>query len=281
MLLSHLKMKDQRGRLLDTTPGYVICGKGPTAVLLHSSMSSKDQWKSLMSLLENRFKLIAIDLAGYGDNDLPLHPQDFSTWDEVCLVEGILAKETRNNEGLHLVGHSYGGAVTLKLAEKILNRVKTMTLFEPVAFHLLKPKGSAHNEITDIVRKLTRALSEGDKTFATQLFIDYWSGNGTFEKLSHRNKEMFIKYIDKVLLDFKALFNESLTLDDYAKINVSTCMIKGEKSPLSSLQIFQALEHTLPDICVHSVAGGHMSPITHFKKVNGIIERFLTSQEFV
>ena len=145
------------------------------------------------AVISERFKLIAIDLAGYGDNDLPLNPQTFSTTDEVSLVEGILAKETKNNERLHLIGHSYGGAVTLKLAQKILNRVKTMTLFEPVAFHLLTPKGPAHNEITDIVRKLTRALSEGDKIFATQLFIDYWSGKGTFENLSPGNKELFIK----------------------------------------------------------------------------------------
>jgi len=243
-------------------------------------MSSKDQWKPLIPLLRPSFKVIAIDLAGYGDNKLPPNPQVFSIDDEIRLIKDIIVKKTTNNEPFHLIGHSYGGAIALKLALKMPNWIRTLALFEPVAFHLLPPDGPAHNEITTIVRQLTYALKEKNKTFATQLFIDYWSGKGTFEKLAPKNQNIFIQYIDKVLLDFQALFNESLTLEDYSNINIPVCMIKGEKSPLSSIQIFRILEHALTDLSVHSVPGGHMSPITHFKKVNRIIERFLTSQPF-
>lgn len=268
-----------RRKLLDTTPGYSVIGHGPVAVLLHSSMSSKEQWNPLIQLLRHKFKTIAIDLAGYGDNELPLSPQTFSTEDEINLIEGILAKETETNEQFHLIGHSYGGAIALKLLLKILSRVKTLTVFEPVAFHLLPTDGSARNEITAIVDQLTSALKK-NRTYATQLFINYWSGKGTFEKLAPNNQNIFIQYIDKVLLDFQALFNESLTLEDYSKINIPICMIKGEQSPLSSLQIFQILAQTIPDRSIHSVPGGHMSPITHFKKVNKIIEKVLTPQVF-
>jgi len=262
---------------LSTTPGYTAIGQGPAAVLLHSSMSSKEQWEPLILLLCRKFKIIAIDLAGYGDNELPLSPQTFSTEDEINLIEGILAEETGNNEQFHLIGHSYGGAIALKLALKTPGRIKTLTVFEPVAFHLLPTDGSARNEITTIVDQLTSALKE-NRTYATQLFINYWSGKGTFENLAPENQNMFTKYIDKVLLDFQALFNESLTLEDYSKINIPFCMIKGEQSPLSSLQIFQILAQTVPDSSIHSVPGGHMSPITHSQKVNEIIEKILMPQ---
>ena len=255
--------------------GYLVCGHGPIIVLLHSSMSSKEQWKQLIQLLRHKFRIIAIDLAGYGDNELPLNPQTFSTEDEVNLVEDILEKEIKDNESFHLIGHSYGGAIALKLTIKILIRIKTLTVFEPVAFHLLPLDTIARNEIATIVQKLTCAMEKKDTISATKVFIDYWSGKGTFEKLASKNQITFIQYVDKVLLDFAALFKELLTLKDYSKINIPVCMIKGAKSPLASLQIVTILEQYLPDLSIHCVPGGHMSPLTHFKKVNMIIENFL------
>lgn len=257
--------------------GYIVHGHGPVIVLLHSSMSSKEQWKPLIKLLHPRFRLIAIDLSGYGDNELPQSPQTFSTDDEISLIDGILKKETSDDEPFHLVGHSYGGAIALKFTLKRLARVRTLTLFEPVAFHLLPPGGPAHNEIRTVVKRLTRAMDGKDKTSATQIFIDYWSGHGTFEQLNSGNQITFIQYIDKVMLDFQALFNESSTLKDYSTIWLPICMIKGEQSPLSSLQIFAILEQHLPHHSIHSVPGGHMSPLTHVNKVNKIIENFLVS----
>lgn len=264
----------------DTTKGYTVSGQGPLIVLLHSSMSSKDQWNPLIPLLCHQFKMVSIDLAGYGDNELPQNPQTFSTGDEVAVVQDILLKQTHGKEAFHLVGHSYGGAIALKLAVKQTARIKTLTIFEPVAFHLLPAGGTARDEITTIAQRLTRALENNDKKLATALFIDYWSGCGTFENLKQNNQTRFIRYIDKVVLDFQALFAESLTLDDYSTVNIPVCMIKGEKSPLSSLQIFQILERCFPDHCVHSVPGGHMSPITHADKVNQIITAFLTTHAF-
>ncbi len=257
--------------------GYIVSGHGPIIVLLHSSMSSKDQWKHLTHLLNPKFKIIAIDLAGYGDNELPANPQTFSTDDEVNIVENILKKETRHHEMIHLVGHSYGGAIALKLTIKILKKVKTLTLFEPVAFHLLGLNTIARNEISTIVQKLTKAVGKKDPEYATKVFIDYWSGKGTFENLALKTQNAFVRYIDKVLLDFAALFKELLTLKDYSKITVPVCMIKGELSPLASLQVFSTLEQYIPNRSIHCVPGGHMSPITHFNKVNQIIENFLAA----
>ncbi|WP_300458173.1 alpha/beta hydrolase [Desulfobacula sp.] len=265
---------------MDITPGYTVCGQGPATVLLHSSMSSKDQWKPLISLLAAKFKFISIDLSGYGDNGLPLNHQTFSTEDEVRLAQRIMTKEMGNETPFHLIGHSYGGAIALKLAVKMLDRVKTLTLFEPVTFHLLPPEEAAHKEITKIREQFTHALIEKDKAVATQLFIDYWSGKETFTNLVPKNQALYIRYIEKVLLDFQALFNESLTLEDYSGIHIPVCMIKGETSPLSSLQVFRILERSLPYLSSYSVPGGHMAPITHFKTVNTIIEKFLISQAY-
>jgi len=255
--------------------GITITGKGPAVVLLHSSMSSKDQWAALISRHKSRFTFIALDLYGYGDTPFPQDPASFSTRDEVLLIQRTLEQHLEPDAPFHLVGHSFGGAIALKLGRALQNRVMSLTIFEPVAFHLMDRSGNAWKAIEEVATQIEHFLQSKDKVSATRTFIDYWSGKGTFDALHKKNRAMFSHLIDKVALDFKALFNERLTLKDYAKIKLPVCMIKGEKSPAASLEIFETLSRTFTKPLIHTVAGGHMSPITHFGPVNRIISDFL------
>lgn len=254
---------------------YWIKGQGKTIVLLHSSMSSKDQWKALGMKLEPDFRLISIDLYGYGDSPFPYLPEEFSTRDEAALVQDILDRQLGQNECFFLVGHSYGGAIALKFATEHQSRINAMVLFEPVTFHLLPQKTETHSRVFGVVSAIKAHLAKQNRIAATRVFIDYWSGKGTFNKLTPSTRRMFVNDIEKVVLDFKALFAETLTLEDYSRLTLPVCMIRGASSPASSLDIFSILLKTLPNTVVQKVSGGHMSPITHFKSVNRIISDFL------
>ena len=48
-------------------PGYFVAGEGAPVIMLHSSLGSKSQWAVLADRLARRFRVIAIDLCGYGD----------------------------------------------------------------------------------------------------------------------------------------------------------------------------------------------------------------------
>src|SRR6185295_16346028 len=120
--------------------GVRVEGYGPPVVLLHSSMSSKNQWNELIESLRGSFRLIAIDLMGYGDSAMSPASAGYRLDDEVRLVEGVLSRELRPGEAFHLVGHSYGGVIALQLASQAqARRVRSLSLFEPIAFHLLPP----------------------------------------------------------------------------------------------------------------------------------------------
>jgi pimeloyl-ACP methyl ester carboxylesterase len=62
----------------DDPPGYFVAGAGVPVVLLHASLSSKSQWRELAAQLAPRFRVIAIDLSGYGDNPMPAARESFS-----------------------------------------------------------------------------------------------------------------------------------------------------------------------------------------------------------
>src|SRR5690348_8143947 len=68
-------------------PGCSVAGDaGEPVVLLHSSLSSKSQWTSLCERMSTRFRVIALDLWGYGENAMPAFTQRFTLDDEVRLV---------------------------------------------------------------------------------------------------------------------------------------------------------------------------------------------------
>ena len=114
---------------------YADTGSGETALLLHATASSGAQWQTLTDALRAGCRVLAPDLYGYGETDPRPGDGAFALADEAALVNAILA---RSSGPIHLVGHSYGGAVALRFAVQQPERLRSLILIEPVAFHLLR-----------------------------------------------------------------------------------------------------------------------------------------------
>lgn len=116
-------------------------GSGDSVVCIHSSASTSGQWRNLMEALADRYRVLAVDLYGYGKS--PAWPADrgLRLADEIDLIQPILPRTGR----YHLVGHSYGGAVALKMALDQSARIASLTLYEPTIPHWRL----AHHERTD------------------------------------------------------------------------------------------------------------------------------------
>jgi pimeloyl-ACP methyl ester carboxylesterase len=249
----------------------------PPVVLLHSSLSSKQQWNRLVRSLSANHRVITIDLYGYGERRMPLSQDDFSLATEIEAVMEQVDEEI-GDEPFHLIGHSYGGAIALRLASDHAPRIRSLALYEPVAFSLLEFGDTARKEVAKLTAAMHRAM-DSDRTEATRLFIDYWSGAGAFARLPEDVKSDFIDRIPKVPLDFQALFGDRLRLADLAALDIPVCLLGGLRSPASTIRITQALALALPNADCHFIDAGHMAPITHADQVNPILSAFLVHTE--
>ena len=128
---------------------YTVKGSGFPVVMLHSSMSNKEQWHKLSSLLTDSFQVLAIDLIGYGESEYPEDPDSFSLKDETRRVQNIILQAI-NEQPFHLIGHSYGGATALRLTYDAELKIRSLSMFEPVAFHLLDREEPALSQVIDI-----------------------------------------------------------------------------------------------------------------------------------
>ena len=257
------------------TPGYFLAGAGTPIVMLHSSLSSKSQWTSLAERLDSRCRVIALDLHGYGDNALPAGGASFTLDDEVRLVSRHLDDLTESGARVHVIGHSYGGLVALRFAQSRPDRVASLSLYEPVAFRVLPENDETLAELMRLVDHLARLLAAGHRHDATQAFVDFWGGDGSYASMTLPAQAGVARRLDKVPLDFRASFSWPNGAEDLRAIAAPTLLLGGNRSPAVVQRINTLLALTLPNCRAGSLDAGHMGPVTNALRVNQWIEAFV------
>ncbi len=262
---------------MDDRGVYVrAAGTGDPVICLHASASSSAQWRPLIDRLAGRFRAIAVDLYGAGRS--PAWPGDrpLSLADEVALIEPILAVTGRR---FHLIGHSYGGAVALKLALAYPGLLASLVVFEPVLFSLLiaqDPDGPAAREISVVRADTSAAVDRGDLDGAGARFVDYWMGGGGWAGMPDARRRTVAVSMGQIKGAWHAAFEESAPLQTFAALEVPTLLLVGSGSPASSRAVSRLLAKTLPRATEIELEGvGHMGPITHPERVNALIEHHL------
>jgi len=251
-------------------------GSGDPVILLHSSASSGAQWRSLVETLRDRYRVLAPDFYGCGGTGT-WRDGWFSLADEAEIVDALLR---RAGGRAHLVGHSYGGAVALHVARRHSHAVRSLTLIEPVAFHLLRDDDSfnaaSFAEILAVAGRLRLALADGDGEGGMARFVDYWSGAGAWARIPVAKRPALSARLEKVVLEFQATFEEPTRLQDFWALFMPTLLVQGSASPLPARHICTQLSRVLPDVRHEIVSGaGHMLPVTHAGQVNPLIAAHL------
>ncbi|MDY0362395.1 MAG: alpha/beta fold hydrolase [Desulforegulaceae bacterium] len=259
-------------------PGYFVKGKGRPLVLLHCSMSSKEQWLGLASLLKEKFKVIGIDLYGYGQSPFPENTVNFTLDNEIELIEKVLENVLEKNEKFHLAGHSYGGAVAMKYSTLERKRNISLCVFEPMLNHVFKEIDYETFLLgKEFISEIENDVLSGNPKKGCIKFIDLFSGDGTFEKLPSEIQQIFMNCIKKMPMDYKATIDEKLNSSIYKKIDIPVCLISGEKSPDITSKISRFIAGVIPGITHFEINGGHMSPIENSKLFNPIVKNFFCS----
>jgi pimeloyl-ACP methyl ester carboxylesterase len=195
--------------------------------------------------------------------------------DEAALVESLLEKVG----GAHLVGHSYGGAVAFKVATRRPGLVRSLAVYEPVLFPLLRDDPASRREIESVVgvaEAMRQRLSHGQPLAAAQHFIDFWSGAGTWAALSGDRQAAFGERIAPVVRQFDALFSDELGVRDLARLRMPLLLLSGARTVPPARRIVHLLAAAQPaGECEVLDRMGHMGPVTHPPAFNRCLIEFL------
>lgn len=100
-------------------------GSGPPVVFLHGFGADLSSWRPMVGLLGQGFPIMALDLPGHGAS-AGVEASDFS-----AVADAVGRALHDLGGGLHLVGHSLGGAVATALTARGDLDIRSLTLMSP------------------------------------------------------------------------------------------------------------------------------------------------------
>ena len=109
---------------------YRELGSGPAVVLIHGYGASLEAWSSVAPVLARHFRVIALDLKGFGFSSRP--PGDYSPAAEAQLVWHVLDKLGVGD--VAIVGHSWGTSVALSMAVAHPERTRRVALYDAYVY---------------------------------------------------------------------------------------------------------------------------------------------------
>jgi pimeloyl-ACP methyl ester carboxylesterase len=161
---------------------YQSDGKGEPVVLLHGFCEDSRVWLEFAEdLIEEQFRVIVIDLPGFGESETAAEPSiDYYAGAVLAVLDELgLARSV-------LIGHSMGGYVGLAIAEKRPDRLKGLGLFHAHPFADSEEKKANRAKSVEFIQRQGHLLYV--KQLIPQLFNPRFSGSHPFliDTLIHR-----------------------------------------------------------------------------------------------
>jgi pimeloyl-ACP methyl ester carboxylesterase len=240
----------------------------PTVLLIHSGGFTSRQWRKLAEKLAPQYEVLAPDLLGYGQSTPWPAGEPFHFRQDLELLESLLG-----DRPAHLVGHSYGGFLALQLALRQPGLVRSIAVYDPVAFGVLDDEADADARgALGNVRMDWRPDANGVDEEWLRSFIEWWNGPGAWERLPKETQGAFRSVGWKVFQEVMSLGADRTSRETYGTISAPALLLGGELTPFTEKRVVERLGAALPNATMHFVEGaGHMGPISHAAIVNPLI----------
>lgn len=251
-------------------------------VCLHSSGASGRQWRRLLADAAGLgWSWHTPDLLGHGGRPGWPAGQPGRLSHEADAL--LAALDLPASQPLHLVGHSYGGAVSLQIALQHPDRVRSLTLYEPVAFGVLPALGEdlpEWREAQQVAADVAAALDRGDLDAAARGFVGYWQGRDIWPELDAAQRARLAEPMPTIRRHFEALSAARWDAPTLARLQLPVQLICGSATRASAHRVAHTLAAALPQAQLTLLDGaGHMAPIAEPERVNPLLLAALRRQQ--
>ncbi|MDA7429999.1 alpha/beta hydrolase [Primorskyibacter aestuariivivens] len=236
------------------------------AVLLHCSLASSRAWGPLSAVLDTHLDMTLLDFPGHGKT---------ADWDETRDYQDLcteIAQDFLPEGACDLIGHSFGATVALRLAHAMPERVRSLTLIEPVFFAAAYADRPDLRVVHDrMLGDFSDALDRGDMHAAAAHFTAVWGDGRPWEALPDEMRHKMAARIHMVPASHAALNTDRQGMLLPGGLQHVTCpvlLVEGSESPDLMSLINDGLARRLTDARRVVISGaGHMVPITHAAQV--------------
>jgi len=248
---------------------YTQVGEGPPLVLIHGFPLNKGMWDSQVAHLKQRFRVLAPDLRGHGETEVP---QDAFSMD--LFANDVIALVGELGLGPAVfVGHSMGGYVLFRLYAQQPDSARAL-VFANTRAEADGPE--ARKKRLDTIGLIQKSGPEAFMTdFARKLLSE-----STKERRSDLLAQLIslMKYAPAhgIIASLRALAERSDSRTLLSDIQVPTLLIAGKEDSIIPLQSMEDMQKRLQDSRLIVIPEtGHMSNMESPQVFNEEVDKFL------
>lgn len=249
-------------------------GEGTALMFLHGSPGQISNWKYILPYFKKNYRVIAMDLRGYGKSDKP----DFVSISDYIGDIDAIREELGINEMI-LIGHSFGTLLSLEYA--VRRKVKAMILISPVT-HLEKQLMDWIIEYFPPI--FWKPLLFSNNSLMRRLYRKMFFSPATPDKVFYRFMVDNMEYIESLP---PQSFRYLISLVGYdakasaEKIKAPTLIIVGEDDIITSPEDAKILHQWIKGSKLAVIPdAGHMILYEKPEEICDIIEDFLENLKF-
>lgn len=115
----------------DVSLNCVVGGQGAPVLLLHGYPQTLAMWAQVAPVLAANYRVVCVDLRGYGDSDKPLCAADCSTYSfRTMALDNFKLMKALGFDQFHLIGHDRGARVGHRLALDFPHAVHSLAVLD-------------------------------------------------------------------------------------------------------------------------------------------------------
>jgi pimeloyl-ACP methyl ester carboxylesterase len=245
---------------------YDESGDGPTVVFVPGSCSTGAAWRPVTAALKDRFRCVTTSLLGYGATAERRTRDDTSVSHEADIIEAVMQ---RAGGRVHLVGHSFGGLVSLVVAIRAKVPPASLVIAEAAATELLRASGEHlhHRAFRTMTDGYFAAFEQGDEEAIVNM-IDFYGGVGTLASWPTRVRAYALETTAVNIRDWANTYGFPLSQPALEAANVLTLVLRGGSSHAAMQRANEILSTHIAGAMLATIPGAaHFMISTHAEQV--------------
>lgn len=249
---------------------------GDPVVLVHGSWVDHTSWDGIVPGLSQALQVVSYDRRGHGTSSLGPRPSPVRN-DAEDLAALLAALD---HYPAHVVGHSYGATVALRLAVDRPEMVRSLAIHEPPFLGLLASDPATapeYERMMEGVGQMRERIGIGQPEVAAQALVEQFSTEpGAWDRLPPAERDRFVRHAARWAEEYGD--PEAITPDPVAlrEVLIPVLLTEGTLSPPFLHRITAALASRLRNVQLQRIPGaGHAPQVTRPHQYVGLLVSFL------